>query len=312
MIKLFSGSANPELSLEVSKLLKLPLAKVEITRFGNSETKITIQDDVKNNQCVIIQPTSNPTDSHIMELLLFCDALRREEAKKVIAYIPYFGYAKQDLQHRPGECVSVNVVIRMLESIGFYKVYAIDIHDEATAGAFSIPFKNLSAFPLLAKYLQKYFIDKKVDLNDIVLVSPDQGAVEKVRNFGEVFYRTSKFSVVVIEKKRDLDIVHESIPLDLYGKVDGKVAVIVDDMVVSGSTILPAVNLCLTRGAKNVYAAAVHHDFTCDAPKRLEQSKLKKFFSTNTIALKPEQKFSKLEEISAAHLIAEELRYMWR
>ncbi|KKQ01787.1 MAG: Ribose-phosphate pyrophosphokinase [Candidatus Roizmanbacteria bacterium GW2011_GWA2_36_23] len=308
MIKLFAGTAHPILSNEISKLTGLPLSKAEVVRFGNSEVKVTIQEDVRDSVCVIIQPTSNPTDTNIMELLLFCDALKREEARKVIAYVPWFGYAKQDIQHRTGECVSVNVIIHMLESIGFYKVYTVDLHDEATAGVFTIPFKNLSAFSILAKYIRNYFLKNKIDLDRIALVSPDQGAVEKVRNFGVEFYGTTKFSEVVIEKKRDQNIMHKATPLDLYGNVENKIAVIIDDMVVSGSTIIPAVDLCLERGARSVYAAAVHHDFTASAPKRLQESRLKKFFFTNTILLKPENKFEKLEEISIASLIADELK----
>jgi ribose-phosphate pyrophosphokinase len=308
MIKLFSGSAHPRLSQEVAKLLNYPLSKAEVVRFGNSEVKVTIQEDVKQATSVIIQPTSNPTDTNLMELLFFCDALRRGEAKYVVGYVPYFGYARQDIQHRPGECVSVNVVIRMLESIGFNKIYAVDLHDEATAGVFSIPFKNLSALPPLAKHLKRYFQQQKITLDQIALVSPDQGAVEKVRNFGEVFYGTRAFSEVVIEKKRDQNIAHKAEPIDLYGDVKNKIVVIVDDMVVSGSTLIPAVNLCLKRGAKKVYAAIVHHDFSDTAHKIIQNSQLEKFFTTNTIALKPEQKFSKLEEISIAPLIADELK----
>ncbi|OGK18502.1 hypothetical protein A2866_00820 [Candidatus Roizmanbacteria bacterium RIFCSPHIGHO2_01_FULL_39_8] len=310
MIKLFSGSSNSRLSLEVSDLLRLPLSKAEVTRFGNSEVKVTIHEDVRNQNCVIIHPTSNPTDTHVMELLLFCDALKRQEAKKVIGYIPYFGYAKQDLQHRPGECVSVNVVIRMIESIGFDKIYTIDLHDEATAGVFSIPFKNLSALPMLAKHIRKYFISLGLTnlIDSTILVSPDQGAVEKVRNFGTSFYGTPEFSEGVIEKKRNLDTAHKATPLDLYGNVKGKIAIIVDDMVVSGSTLIPAAKICLERGAKEVYGAFVHHDFTVDAPKKLKEAKLKKIFTTNTIELKESQKIDELEEISVAQLLASELK----
>ncbi len=308
MIKLFSGSSNQKLSLEVAKLLKIPLAKAEVMRFGNSEVKVTINEDVKNHNCVVLQPTSNPTDTNVMELLFFCDALRRQEAKKVIGYVPWFGYAKQDIQHRPGECVSVNVIIRMIESIGFYKIYTLDLHDEATAGVFSIPFKNLSALPLLAKHIYKYFKAHGVSTKNVALVSPDQGAVEKVRNFGVAFYGSPDFSEVVIEKKRNLNQAHKAEPLDLYGDVKGKTCLIVDDMVVSGSTLIPAVDLCLKRGAKEVYCTAVHHDFTSNAPSNLEGSKFKRFFTTNSIELKPSQSFPKLEEVSIASLIADELK----
>src|SRR3989338_3686624 len=226
MLKLFSGSANRKLSQEVSKLLKISISDAEVTRFGNSEVKVTIREKVKNQTCVVIQPTSNPTDSNVVELLFFCDALRRQEAKKVIGYIPWFGYAKQDIQHRPGECVSVNVIIRMLESIGFFKVYTIDLHDEATGGVFSIPFKNLSALPLLAGRIAKFFNAKNIDLKNVALISPDQGAVEKVRIFGETFYGSANFSEAVIEKKRNLEIAHHAKPLNLYGDVKDKICLI--------------------------------------------------------------------------------------
>ena len=314
MIKLFSGTSHPKLCLEVSRLLKIPLSKSEVIRFGNSEIRVRINENVKNAICVIIQPAVNPTDTHYMELFFFCDALRRQEAKKVIGIIPYFGYAKQNIQHRVGESVSVNVIIRFLEAIGFAKIYTFDLHDEATAGVFSIPFKHLSAFPLLAKHIRNYFLHSVETRHasslqqDIALVSPDQGAVEKVRNFGKIFFKTDNFSEVVIEKKRDLDTAHAAKPLDLYGIVKGKIALIVDDMIVSGSTVLPAVDLCLERGAREVYVAAVHHDFTKDAPTALQSSKLEKFFTTNTISLRRDQQFSKLEEISIAPLIANELK----
>src|SRR3989338_3829923 len=161
-LKLFSGTANPDLSKDVAKTLSLGLAKSQVTRFDNSEVRVWIEEDVKHDICVVIQSTSNPTDTNLMELFLTCDALRREEARKVIGIIPYFGYARQDIQHRTGECVSANVVIKFLEAIGFNKIYTINLHDEATEGVFTIPFKNLSAFPIIAKEIKKYFEKKGI------------------------------------------------------------------------------------------------------------------------------------------------------
>lgn len=307
-MKVFTGTANVALSEYVSRSAGIPLSRAEVIRFGNSEVKVTIQEAVKDETCVIIQPTSNPTDTNLMELCLFCDALRREEAKRVIGIIPYFGYAKQNIQHREGECVSVNVVVKFLESIGFAKIYTFDLHDEASAGIFSIPFKNLSAFGLMADHVKEYLITQKIKPENVALVSPDQGAVEKIRKFGITFFGTDKFSEVVIEKKRDQNIAHKAVPYDLYGDVKGKVALIVDDMVVSGSTMIPAVDLCLARGATAVYAAAVHPDFMPSAPKLLQDSKLERFFTTDSILMKEEYKFPKLEIISIAPLIAELLK----
>lgn len=308
MFKLFSGSAHKLLAYEVAKLLQIPLAKSEVVRFGNSEVKVTIQEIVKNQTCVVIQPTSNPTDTRIMELLFFCDALKRQEAKEIVGVIPYFGYAKQNIQHRNGEDVSVNVVIRMLELIGFHKIFAFDLHDEGTAGDFNIPFENLTAFPLLAKSLKQELTSWGITPDKIAIVSPDQGGVERARNFGEKFFGTSKFDEVVIEKVRDQNIPHKAKPVAFYGDVKNKVAIIVDDMVISGSTLIPAVDECLKHGAKKVYGAIVHHDFMIDAARKIQQSQIEKFFTTNTIALSTDQNFPKLQEVNVAPIIAKALK----
>jgi len=296
MIKLFSGTANPKLSQEVAKLLNLALAKAEVTRFHNSEVRVHIQDEVKNQTCVIIQPTANPTDTNLMELFFFCDALRRQEAKKVVGVIPYFGYARQDVQHRPGECVSANVIIRFIESIGFDKIYTIDLHDEATEGVFSIPFKNLSAFPFLAEKVKKY-----LGSDSVVIVSPDQGGIERARKFGQYFFGKTDFDLSVIEKKRDLTHIHRSEAMALYGNVKNKTVVLVDDLTTSGTTLINAAELCLKQGAKKVIVSVVHHDFSPDAENKLQKSKIEKFFSTNTITLN--KNFPKLDIVSVAPLI---------
>jgi len=245
-----------------------------------------------------------------MELFFFCDALRRQEASKVIGVIPYFGYARQDVQHRPGECVSANVVIRFLESIGFNKIYTINLHDEATEGVFSIPFKNISALPLLADTVKDYLGASGATPEQVSVVSPDQGGIERARKFGEHLFGTPDFTLSLIEKRRNLQKIHQSKALDLYGNVKDKTVVLVDDMTTSGGTLIHASTLCMERGAKRVMAAIVHHDFSDDAPAKIQASALDRFFTTDTIALKPEQKFDKLTEVSVAALIAEELKHL--
>lgn len=306
-MKLFSGSANVKLSDEVSKLLKIPLAKVEIIRFGNSEVRVTIQEDVKNENCVVIQPTANPTDTNLMEFFFFSDALRRQEARRIIGVIPYFGYARQDVQHRPGECVSVNVVIRFIEAIGFHKIYTIDLHDETTEGVFSTPFKNLTALGLLASKIKKY-LGSVGSENEIAIVSPDQGGVERARKFAQFFTDAPDTPLVIIEKQRDLQKTHRSSAIGLYGDIKNKTAIIVDDIVTSGGTLIHATELCLERGAKRVLVAIIHHDFSENAPEKLQNSPIEKFFTTNTIALKENQKFPKLVEYSVAPEIVKALK----
>lgn len=317
MFKLFSGTANPSLSKSVADKLKIPLASSEIVRFENSEIRVRVHEDVKNHTCVLIQSTSNPTDTHLMELFFFCDALRRQEAKKVVGVIPYFGYARQDIQHRPGECVSVNVIIKFLESIGFYKIYTVNLHDEATEGVFSIPFKNIDAFPVLASEIKKYLTDNQplnskgpISTNLTAIVSPDHGGVERARKFSDVLFGHQNHTISVVEKRRDLQHIHKSVALDLYGDVKGKVAILVDDMITSGGTLIHAAQLCLDRGATKVLAAVVHHDFAPGAAQKLQASPIERFFMTDTIALKEDQAFAKFHEVTIAPLLAEELRHL--
>src|SRR3989344_2356189 len=303
MFKLFTGSANPKLSIEVSKLLKLPISKSEVTRFDNSEIRVTIQEKVKDEVCVIIQPTANPTDTHLMELFFFADALKRMQAKKIIAFIPYFGYARQNRGHRTGESVSVNVVIRFFETIGFDQVYTFDLHDDGTEGIFSIPFKNLSTFSILGREVAHYLKNNK-NTEQVAVVSPDQGGVERAQIFAENFFHTSDVDIAVIEKRRNLDKIHQSKALNLYGEEKGKTCIIVDDIITSGGTLVHAAQFCLKRGAKRVLACVVHHDFSPGASESLARSKIEKIFISNSIALTPSQNFPQLKEVSIAPLIA--------
>lgn len=310
MLKLFSGSSNPLLSKKIAESISQDLAKVEITRFENSEIRIRIEEDVKHDTCVIIQSTSNPSNSNLMELFLMTDALMRQEAKHVIVIMPYFGYARQDIQHRPGECVSANVIIRFLESMGIKKVYTINLHDEATEGVFDIPFKNISAFSVLASEIQKYLTQKGLVVNpkNIAILSPDQGGVERARKFGNVLFGHNSFNLAVIEKNRDLEHIHQSSALNLYGDVSAKTVIVVDDVATSGSTLINASQFALDLGAKSVIAAIVHRDFAPKAAEKIQQSKIERFFSTDTILLTSENSFGKMSEVSVADLIAEELK----
>jgi ribose-phosphate pyrophosphokinase len=309
MIKIFSGTANPALAGDIAKHLGAPVSKSEVARFENSEIRVRVEEDVAHSTCILIQSTSNPADTHLMELFFFCDALRRSEARKVIGVIPYFGYARQDIQHRSGECVSANVVIRFLESIGFNKIFTVNLHDEATEGVFSIPFKNINAFPLLANEIRNYLGADQTKTENVAVVSPDHGGVERARKFSDVLFGNEKHTISVVEKRRDLEHIHQSLALDLYGDVKDKTAILVDDLLTSGRTLVNAANLCLERGASRVITAVVHHDFAPDAPRMMQESRIEKVFTTDTISLRDDQKFDKLVEVSIAPVIADELKY---
>lgn len=310
MLKLFSGTANPTLSQQVADSLGLQLSDIEIVRFENSEVRVTVQEDVKNDTCVVLQTVSNPTDTNLIELFLICDALKRQEARKVIGVVSYFGYARQNIQHREGECVSANMVIRFMESIGFDKIYTVDIHDEGTSGVFSIPFKNISAFPILAEAVKEHLQIEHPSTDEFAIVSPDQGGIERARKFGVDFFGNEDFHLAVTEKKRDSDRIHQSKALDLYGDVSGKICILVDDIATSAGTLIHSAELCQKYGAAKVFAVVTHHDFSVKAPERVQNSPIEMFFTTNTITLTPELSFQKLKEISVAKLISDDLHYL--
>ncbi len=306
-MKLFSGSCHPSLAREIAEELGISLSEVVVTRFGNSEVKVGIKEDVRSEVCVVVQPTSSPTDTHLMEFLFFADALRRSEARAIIGVVPYFGYAKQNFQHIPGENVSAQMVIQFMEIAGYDKIITFDLHDEATAGIFRIPFANISAMPYLAEKVRDDLHSQGINTDDVVVVSPDQGGVEKVRLFARHFYDRPT-PIAMIEKSRDQNIPHKAQPVDLYGDVSGKVALIVDDMVVSGSTLAPAVNITLAKGARKVYSAIIHHDFIDGSIDTIESASLKAFYTTNSIPLQATERLTGMKEFSLAPLIVRALQ----
>lgn len=310
MVKLFTGTSNPQLGQDVGNLLGLPVSKSEVVRFDNSEVRVRIEDDVKDHTCILIQPTSNPSDTNLMELFFFCDALRRQEAKRVLGVVPYFGYGRQDIQHREGECVSANVVIRFMEAIGFDKIYTFDLHDEATGGVFHIPFRNISALPTLVHAIQDYIKEQNMSYEDIVIVSPDQGGIERAREFGTIFFGHADFPLAVTEKKRDADRMHQSKAVDLYGNVKDKAAIIVDDVATSAGSLVHAAEMVMQTGATKVLGVITHHDFSEHAPERVKNSSLEILFATDTIALTEYYTFPKLQIVSIAPVIAQELAYL--
>ncbi len=281
---LFAGTASPGLGKSIARLNDLETGRHEVVQFANSETKATIMSEVYGRDCVVVQSTSNPTNNNLVELLLTMDALRREGAEKVSVIIPYFGYARQNIQHRKGECVSAHVVVTVLESLGAHRVMTTDIHDESMGGIFSIPFRHLSALPLIADRMYADLGAGEGE-DEYVVGSPDQGGIERARYFAEHFYRHNKQTIdtVVVEKKRDLNAVHQSKSIELFGNVKGKKVILVDDVATSGQTIFHAAEASLQQGAKAVYAAVVHPDFAPGIPKAVQGSVLEQLYTTNTI-----------------------------
>lgn len=299
--KIFSGNSNASLASEIAQKLGQSLSKVEIIRFADSECRVRIEEEVEDEVVFIIQSLSNPVDENLMEFLLMGDAVRRGEARKVIAVLPYHGYARQDRVHRPGECLSSAVVTKLIESVGFNKIITVELHSDTISGFFKIPLIHLSGLSLFREKIEEM---KK----DIVVISPDAGAAKRSQAFAEDL----DVPLAFIEKKRDLNQAHKIISMKVVGDVKDKIAMIVDDVIVSGGTLVNAAYLLKQKGASQVIAAATHADFVGGADKILQDSPIDKIWVTDTITVPPERKFTKLQVFPIASIIASAMKKMIR
>src|SRR3990170_4118257 len=281
---IFAGNSNPDLATKIASNLKLPLGKAEIIRFADSECRVRIEEDVEGKTVFIIQSLSNPVDEHLMEFLLMGDAVKRGEPKKMVAVLPYHGYARQDRIHRPGECVSALVVAKMIESVGFDKLVTLELHNESILGFFKIPVVHISG-------LEIFRVRVKELEGEVVVITPDAGALKRSQKFAE----TLDLPLALIEKKRDLNQAHKILSMRVVGNVREKIAVVVDDVIVTGGTLLNAAHMLKDEGAKQVIAAATHADFVGGADKILQDSPLDAVWVTDTIYIPPAKNFPKLK-----------------
>src|SRR3989344_3409205 len=293
-MKIFSGTASKTLAQNVAKELKLKLSEIELHIFPDGEKRIRVVDEVVDEDCVVIQSTSTDTDKNYMELLFITDALKRSGAKNVTAVIPYLGYQRQDHVFRSGEAVSLEVVIRILEAVGVDRVITVDLHSIKIPELFHIPAVHLSALSLFAENIKK--------MPNVVLVSPDMGGIRRIEILSKML---GGMPYAAIEKNRDLKsgIIEAQ---TIHGKVK-EYAVIVDDMISTGSTIAVAADLLAKKGATEIVVFATHPVFSKDASMLLQKSKVKKVFVTDTIEVPKEKQFPKLEVLSVAGMIATSL-----
>lgn len=298
-MKVFSGNSNKKLALKVASKLGLELSPVEIFVFPDLEKRIRIKENVVGETCVIIQSASIPPDENYMELFIMIDALKRSGAEFVKVVIPYLGYQRQDHVFRDGEAVSLEVIAKILQSVGASEIYSFDLHSPKIPEVFSIPLHHLSALSLFSEKIKKEF-----EIKDLTLVSPDMGGIRRIKEISQML---GGAPFATITKNRDLGSgeINDS---GLDGDVRGKIAVIVDDMISTGKTIVEAAELLTTNGASRVYVFATHAVFARDAGKLLQHSKVEKVIVTDTIDVPSYNNFAKLEIISVADEVANALK----
>ena len=295
-LKIFSGNANRPLALGVCKYLGVPLGHAMVGTFKNGETRVKIEQHVRGADVFVIQPTSNPSDHHIMELLIMIDALRRASADRITAVIPYYAYAKQEKKAAGREPISAKLMANLIATAGADRVIAVDLHAPAIQGFFDIPVDHLTAIPILADLLNMQ------NIGDVVVVSPDSGGVSRANEFR---YRINADLAIIAKHRPEPDVAEV---LEMVGDVRGRTAVIVDDMISTGGTLEEAADVLLARGAKSVMAYAVHPIMADNACELIRRSKLERVVVTNTIQLPDSCKDHKIIIEPIDWLIGEAIR----
>lgn len=298
-IKVFTGSAHPELATEIAKCLDLNLGKSECLRFSDGEVSVKIDEKVRGTDVYLIQPTSTPANEHLMELLIMIDAMKRASAGRITAVIPYYGYARQDRKTRARDPISSKLVADLLQTAGADRVLTMDLHCAQIQGFFNIPLDHLVGMPLLTKYYTEKFAGKT---EDVVAVSPDLGSVGRVRSFATKL----DIPLAIIDKRRPKANVSEI--MNIIGDVDGKRVILIDDMIDTAGTICNAANALRERGATAVYACCTHGVLSGPAMERIEASAIEELVILDTIIIPKDKKISKIKEISVAPIFADAIR----
>lgn len=292
-VKLFSLSANPELAEEISKYSGIPISAIDLSRFADGEIGINVAETVRGYHVFLVQPTHEPVNENMMELLITIDAMKRASAKTINVIMPYYGYSRQDRKARSRQPISAKLMANLLETAGATRVIAMDLHASQIQGFFDIPIDNFRAMPLIVEYF------KKKELEDIVIVSPDHGGAVRARRMGDVM----GYDIAIIDKHRPAPNVSEV--MGLVGNVKNKTAIIIDDMIDTAGSITAAAQAVLDAGAKEVYAACTHSLLSGPAVERIENSVLKEVVCTNTIKLPEHKKSDKIVQLSVGKLLAQ-------
>ncbi|MCB0418150.1 MAG: ribose-phosphate pyrophosphokinase, partial [Bdellovibrionales bacterium] len=272
------------------------LARADVKRFSDCEIFCEIQENVRGTDVYIIQPTCPPVNVALMELLIMCDAMRRSSASSITAVIPYYGYARQDRKVQPRVPITAKLVADLLTAAGVNRVVSMDLHAGQIQGFFNIPFDHLYSKPVLVEYLRSQY-----DLQNVVVVSPDAGGVERARAYAK---RLDSAGLAIIDKRRTAP--NEAKALNVIGDVSGKDAIIIDDMIDTAGTLVQATDVLLKHGAKSVSAACTHGVFSGPAAERIGSSKLRQVICTNTVPLSPQiAELPQIKCLSVADLLGE-------
>lgn len=292
---LVSGTSNPTLSKKISEFLDVPLVNPQLRRFANGEIYCEIEKNVRGADVFVIQSTCAPVNEHLMELLIIVDALKRASANSITAVVPHYGYSRQDRKSAPRTPITAKLVADMMTIAGCSRVMTMDLHAGQIQGFFSIPFDNIFASPVILEY-----IEKNLDVSNLITVSPDAGGVERVRFFAKKL----NLDLALIDKRRTGPNV--AIAMNVIGDVNGKDCIIIDDMIDTAGTLVQAAKALRKNGAKKIYAAATHPVFSDPAIQRIgECEELEAVIVTDTIPLSENaKKLGKIKVVTTADILA--------
>lgn len=270
-IKLFSGSSNLPLAEKIAEYINVKLGKMELGRFADGEVNVRIGETVRGYDVFLVQSTNPPVNENLMELLIMIDAFKRASARSVVAVIPYYGYARQDRKARGRDPISAKLVANLLTTAGASRIITMDLHSEQIQGFFDIPLDNLQSFPI---FLEKF---KSCDRAETVVVSPDIGGVKRASKFAEKL----GVSLAILDKRRPKDNVAEIV--NFIGDVEGKIAIIFDDIIDTARSLVESAKVVERMGAKKIIACATHALFSGEAIERIMDSPIEKVYITDTI-----------------------------
>ena len=295
-LKIFSGSSNKALASEIAQYLGTELSGIDLKRFKDGEISVKIKDNVRAHDVFIIQSTCNPSNDHIMELLLIIDAAVRASAARITAVIPYFGYARQDRKVEPRVPISAKVVSNIIQVTGADRVLTMDLHADQIQGFFDIPVDNLYATPIAIEYLMG------LNIEDVVVVSPDAGGVDRARFLA----KKMDTSLAIIDKRRPEANISDV--MNVIGEVSGKNCILIDDIADTAGSISKAAEALKERGAKDVYCLFSHPVLSDKAADNLKGADFKEIIFTNSIPLPEDKKLNNMKVLSIAPLFGEAIR----
>ena len=297
-LSVISGRSNTQLSAAIAKELGIGLTACDSRRFSDGELSIEVKDNVRGHDLFVVQSISTPGNDHLMELLIIIDALRRASAERITAVIPYFGYARQDRKNKPRVAITAKLVADLIVCAGANRVLTMDLHAGQIMGFFNIPVDNLYARPVLLNYLKEHLHGK-----EICIVSPDAGGVGRARAYAKKL----NASLAIIDKRRQT--ANEVAEMNVVGDVEGRIAVIVDDMVDTGGTLCKAAEALINNGAEKVYALCTHAVLSGAAKQKIPDSSLTELIISDTIHHQDLPASSKwVKRLSVAPLMAEAIK----